>query len=289
MFYSFWEKPIIHLLLSGGLVFTLSHEDLLTWDKFRIRVVSRQRSSLSLTLHTYLGQQITWCLYGSYQQKKLFVKCCRHTTLWECSPAVRRLHTPSAHQLHLGSSSDSAINSVYLNHRHQDWTIDCSCFNWKTYENDSSEDLYQTKVFYYVYAICTAQQHLIVNGIPWDLATAVLLLDQPSQLTPQIPEQRVQLEASEVGRGEARSISRRAGSGGRRQGDGARVYGKKADEDGAQNKHDHQEDEEGSLGVDVSTHHAHQQTDQGDRCGVQQRPPVAWWKNLVGRSGQCRI
>lgn len=61
-----------------------------------------------------------------------------------------------------------------------------------------------------------------------------------------------------------------------------RANGKEADEDGAQDKHDHQEDEEGGLGVDVGSHQAHQQTEQGDSCGVEQRPPVARRQNLVG-------
>ena len=54
-----------------------------------------------------------------------------------------------------------------------------------------------------------------------------------------------------------------------------RVYGKEADEDGAQDKHDHQEDEEGGFGVDVGSHQAYQQAQQGDARGVKQRPPVA--------------
>lgn len=54
-----------------------------------------------------------------------------------------------------------------------------------------------------------------------------------------------------------------------------RVYGKKTDEDGSQDKHDHKEDEEGGFGVDVSSHQAHQQAQQGDGCAIKQRPPVA--------------
>lgn len=54
-----------------------------------------------------------------------------------------------------------------------------------------------------------------------------------------------------------------------------RLYGKEADEDGAQDKHDHQEDEESGLGVDVCSHQTHKQTQQGDDRAVEQGPPVA--------------
>lgn len=96
-------------------------------------------------------------------------------------------------------------------------------------------------------------------------------------LTPQISKQRVQLEASEVGCGgkhRACSIGRTG------QDDGTRVYGKEADEDGAQDKYDHQEDDERGLGVDVCSHQAHQQTQQGDGRAIKQRPPAAWWQDL---------
>lgn len=88
-------------------------------------------------------------------------------------------------------------------------------------------------------------------------------------LTSKIPEQRVQLEAGEVGCGRkhwACSICYWVGRTG--QGDGMRGYSKEADEDGAQDKHDHQEDEKGGLGVDVRSHQAHQQTQQGDDGGI---------------------
>lgn len=47
-----------------------------------------------------------------------------------------------------------------------------------------------------------------------------------------------------------------------------RGYSKEADEDGAQDKHDHQEDEKGGLGVDVRPHQADQETQQGDDRGI---------------------
>lgn len=106
----------------------------------------------------------------------------------------------------------------------------------------------------------------------------------PTLLTPQVPQQRVQFEASEVGGGGkhgARSVWR--GFEGAGQGDGARAYGEEADEDGAQDEHDHQEDEERGLGVDVRSHQAHQQTQQGDGRGVKQRIPVARRQHLVVR------
>lgn len=100
-------------------------------------------------------------------------------------------------------------------------------------------------------------------------------------LTPQIFKQRVQLEASEVGCGGACSVGRRVGK--RGQDNDARGCGKEADEDGAQDKNHHYEDDESGLGVDVRSHQAHQQTQQGDDCGIKQRPPVARWEDLVGR------
>lgn len=80
-------------------------------------------------------------------------------------------------------------------------------------------------------------------------------------LTPQVPEQRVQLEASEVGGGGkpgACSIGCWVKCGRTGKDDGTRVYSKEADEDGGQDQHDHQEDEEGGFGVDVGSHQAHQ-------------------------------
>lgn len=103
-------------------------------------------------------------------------------------------------------------------------------------------------------------------------------------LTPQVPQQRAQFEAGEVGGGGkrgARAVGRRLEGAG--QGDGAGADGEEADEDGAQDEHDHQEDEERGLGVDVRSHQAHQQTQQGDGRGVKQRVPVARRQDLVGR------
>lgn len=103
-------------------------------------------------------------------------------------------------------------------------------------------------------------------------------------LTPQVAEQRVQFEASEVGGGGkrgARSVGHRVEVLG--QGDGAGADGEEADEDGAQDEHDDQEDEESGLGVDVRSHQAHQQTQQGDGRGIKQRIPVARRQHLVGR------
>lgn len=103
-------------------------------------------------------------------------------------------------------------------------------------------------------------------------------------LTPQVPEQRFQFEASEVGAGGkrgARSVGRRVEGAG--QGDGAGAHGEEANEDGAQDEHDDQEDEESGLGVDVRSHQAHQQTQQGDGRGVEQRIPVARRQDLGGR------
>lgn len=111
-----------------------------------------------------------------------------------------------------------------------------------------------------------------------------------SRLTPQVPEQRVQLETSEVGRGGkrgARPIGCRVGK--RGQDDGARAYGKEADEDGAQDKHDDEEDDERGLGVDVGPYQAHQQAQQGDGRGIKKRPPVARRQDLVGGSCQSPI
>lgn len=93
-------------------------------------------------------------------------------------------------------------------------------------------------------------------------------------LTPQIPEQRVQLEPSEVGCG-GQHWARAIGAGRTGQGDGVRIYSKEADEDGAQDKDDHQEDEESGLGVDVCSNQTHKQTQQGDDRAVEQGPPVA--------------
>lgn len=107
---------------------------------------------------------------------------------------------------------------------------------------------------------------------------------KPTLLTPQVPQQRVQFEASEVGGGGkrgARSVVRRVEGVG--QGDGARAYGEEADEDGGQDEHDDQEDEESSLGVDVRSHQAHQHAQQGDDRGVKQRIPVARRQDVVGR------
>lgn len=88
-------------------------------------------------------------------------------------------------------------------------------------------------------------------------------------LTSKIPEQRVQLEASEVGSGrKQRACSIRCWVGRTWKGDGMRGYSKEADEDGAQNKHDHQEDEKGGPGVDVRPHQADQKTQQGDDRGI---------------------
>lgn len=59
-------------------------------------------------------------------------------------------------------------------------------------------------------------------------------------LTPQVPEECLQLEASEVsccGRHRASSVGCRVSSTG--QENGTRAYSKEADEDGAQDKHDH--------------------------------------------------
>lgn len=103
-------------------------------------------------------------------------------------------------------------------------------------------------------------------------------LNPHSFLTPQVVLQRFQFEASEVGGGGKGSVGRRVG-----QGDGARAHGEEANEDGAQDKHDHQEDEEGGLGVDVRPHQAHQQTQQGDGRGVKQGIPVARRQDVVGR------
>lgn len=88
-------------------------------------------------------------------------------------------------------------------------------------------------------------------------------------LTSKIPEQRVQLEASEVGCCRKHwACSIRCWVGRTGQGDGMRGYSKEADEDGAQNKHDHQEDEKGGLGVDVGPHQADQETQQSDDRGI---------------------
>lgn len=103
-------------------------------------------------------------------------------------------------------------------------------------------------------------------------------------LTPQISKQCGQLEAGEIGCGgkhRACSVGWRVGK--RGQDNGARGYSKEADEDGAQDKNHHYEDEESGLGVDVCSHQAHQQTQQGDDCAIKQRPPVARWQDLVGR------
>lgn len=108
--------------------------------------------------------------------------------------------------------------------------------------------------------------------------------------TLQISKQRVQLEPSEVGCGgkrRARSIGRCVRSTG--QVDSTMPYSKEADENGAQDEHDHQEDEECGLGIDMSSHQTHQQTQQGDDCAIKQRPPVARWKDMVGSSGHRGI
>lgn len=71
--------------------------------------------------------------------------------------------------------------------------------------------------------------------------------------------------------------------------DNTRLNGKEADEDGEQDKYDHQEDDEGGLGVDVGPHKAHQQAEQAEDCAVKQRPPVTRWQDLVMRGGQRPI
>lgn len=117
--------------------------------------------------------------------------------------------------------------------------------------------------------------HVLIKLIS---ASLHIRLQTYDHLTPKVPKQRVQLEASEVGRGGKRGACSvgcwveccRAG-----QDDGTRANGEEADEDGAQDKHDHQEDEKGGLGIDVGSHQAHQQAQQGHTSGVEQRPPVA--------------
>lgn len=107
---------------------------------------------------------------------------------------------------------------------------------------------------------------------------------QTALLTPQVPHQRLQFEASEVGGGGKRgacSVAR--GRDGAGQGDGVGAYSEEADEDGAQDEHDDQEDEERGLGVDVRSHQAHQQTQHCDGRGVKQRIPVARRQDLVGQ------
>lgn len=104
-------------------------------------------------------------------------------------------------------------------------------------------------------------------------------------LTHQIPQQRFQLEPGEVSRGGQRHTrpigTQVVGAG---QGDGAGRHGEEADEYGAQDEHDHQEDEESGLGVDVSADQTHQQADQAKDRGVEQGPPVARREYLVGGS-----
>lgn len=108
-------------------------------------------------------------------------------------------------------------------------------------------------------------------------------------LTHQIPKQRLQLKPSEVGCGgqhQTRPIGNQAVSG---QGDGMGRHGKEADEYGPQDEHDHQEDKEGCLGVDVSADQTHQQGDHAQGRGIEQRPPVARRQDLVGGGGHCRV
>lgn len=110
------------------------------------------------------------------------------------------------------------------------------------------------------------------------------------RLTPQVLDQRFQLEAREVGGCRKYGPGPvRHGVAGAGQGDGTRPHGEEADEDGAQDDHDHQEDDEGGLGVDVGPHQAHQQAQQGHGGGVEQRPPVARRQDLVGGSGHRHI
>lgn len=109
-------------------------------------------------------------------------------------------------------------------------------------------------------------------------------------LTHQIPQQRFQLEPGEVGcsgQRKTRPVGTQVVGAG--QGDGAGPHRKEADEDGAQDEHDHQEDEKSCLGVDVSADQTHQQADQAEDRGVEQGPPIAQRQDLVGGSDHVRV
>ena len=71
------------------------------------------------------------------------------------------------------------------------------------------------------------------------------------------------------------------GQGGRQE-DGTRAHGEEADEDAGQHNHDHQEDEEGGLGIDLCPHQTHKQAEEEDAGGIEQRPPIPSWQHLEG-------